>query len=149
MNNFKKIAASPEVLGAFLDSLNVATGPWDERFHKAFCDSCEREMCDAGRCPHEKERNNPLWWLTQEASGERTAVRRAVCRNGRTELEPGMMIALENPLRVHIRVARNESPTGEILTGESAGTRLETAWQAVEEVKKVHPNAEISVEVEV
>lgn len=63
MTNFEKITASPEALGEFLASLPVATGPWDEEFHRAFCDSCERENCDEGRCPHQDKRNNPLWWL--------------------------------------------------------------------------------------
>ena len=63
MTNFEKITASPEALGEFLASLPVATGPWDEEFHRAFCDSCERENCDEGRCPHQDKRYNPLWWL--------------------------------------------------------------------------------------
>ena len=63
MTNFEKITASPEALGEFLASLPVATGPWDEEFHRAFCDSCERENCDEGKCPHQDKRNNPLWWL--------------------------------------------------------------------------------------
>ena len=63
MTNFEKITASPEALGEFLASLPVATGPWDEEFHQAFCDSCERENCDEGRCPHQDKRYNPLWWL--------------------------------------------------------------------------------------
>lgn len=63
MTNFEKITATPEALGAFLASLSVATGPWDESFHEKFCDSCERENCNGKRCPHKTERNNPTWWL--------------------------------------------------------------------------------------
>ena len=37
MSNFEKITATPEALGAFLASLPVATGPWDEEFHRTFC----------------------------------------------------------------------------------------------------------------
>ncbi len=59
MSNFEKVAASPETLGAFLSSLHVATGPWDESFHRTFCDSCERENCDVEHCPHQDTRNNP------------------------------------------------------------------------------------------
>ncbi len=71
MSNFEKVAASPETLGAFLSSLHVATGPWDESFHRDFCDSCERENCDVEHCPHQAERNNPTWWLKQgEEPGE-------------------------------------------------------------------------------
>ena len=63
MTNFEKITASPEVLGEFLASLPVATGPWDKEFHRMFCDSCERENCDEGCCPNQDKRYNPLWWL--------------------------------------------------------------------------------------
>ena len=63
MSNFEKITATPEALGEFLASLPVATGPWDKEFHRMFCDSCERENCDEGRCPHQDKRYNPLWWL--------------------------------------------------------------------------------------
>ena len=70
MTNFEKIAASPEALGEFLASLPVATGPWDKEFHRAFCDSCERENCDEGKCPHNAERDNPLWWLNRTAEGQ-------------------------------------------------------------------------------
>lgn len=52
MSNFEKITATPEALGAFLASLPVATGPWDESFHEKFCASCEREECDTEHCPH-------------------------------------------------------------------------------------------------
>jgi len=137
MSNFEKITASPETLGAFLASLPIATGPWDEQFHRQFCDSCKREHCEMQGCPHENVRNNPTWWLTQEGS------------SGTRALEPGAIVTLENPLRVNIRAARHESPLSEMLDGENAGTRLKAAWQTVEEVRKVHPNAEISVEVEV
>jgi hypothetical protein len=64
MTNFEKITASPDALGEFLASLPVATGPWDEEFHRAFCVDCERENCDEKRCPHQDKRNNPTWWLT-------------------------------------------------------------------------------------
>ena len=61
MTEFEKITASPAVLGAFLGSLPCLEGPWDNAFHRAFCDKCKAENCDA--CPHEAERNNPTWWL--------------------------------------------------------------------------------------
>lgn len=88
MSNFEKITATPEALGAFLASLPVATGPWDESFHEKFCASCEREECDTEHCPHQNERNNPTWWLTQAAEGE-PVERRYVWRNGRLNIEPG------------------------------------------------------------
>ncbi len=66
MTNFEKVTASPEALGAFLASLDVPTGPWDESFHRDFCDSCDAENCDAENCPHQYERNNPTRWLKLE-----------------------------------------------------------------------------------
>ena len=95
MSNFKKITATPEALGAFLASLSVATGPWDESFHEKFCASCEREDCNTEHCPHKDERNNPLWWLVQTAEGE-PVERCYVWRNGRLNLEPGMIVPLQD-----------------------------------------------------
>ena len=70
MTNFEKITASPETLGTFLASLPIASGPWDEAFHRMFCDGCQVEDCDGQGCPHKVERDNPLWWLMQEAEGQ-------------------------------------------------------------------------------
>lgn len=67
MNNFERITASPEALAAFLADLPVVSGPWDDDFHRAYCDHCGLEDCDS--CPHEAERNNPAWWLAQKAKG--------------------------------------------------------------------------------
>lgn len=62
--NFANLTQSPEVLGAFLSSLPVLEGPWDEEFHRRYCDGCTRADCDGGEgCPHSEQRNNPLWWL--------------------------------------------------------------------------------------
>lgn len=61
MTVFEKIAASPEALSELLGSLTVIESPWEKEFHKAFCADCGQTDC--GACPHEKERNNPLWWL--------------------------------------------------------------------------------------
>jgi len=98
MSNFEKAAASPETLGTFLSSLNVATEPWDESFHRTFCDSCKQENCDVEHCPHQDTQNNPTWWLTQAAEGEReTAAQTAnivVWKNGRLVLEPGAIIQI-------------------------------------------------------
>lgn len=63
---FEKITASPEVLGSVLTSLSAPEGPWDEAFREIFCENCEQENCDV--CPHEENRNNPLWWLGLEAT---------------------------------------------------------------------------------
>ena len=68
MTNFEKVTASPEALGEFLASLAIATGPWDECFHRTFCADCGQTDC--GTCPHEKERNNPTWWLKQAETGD-------------------------------------------------------------------------------
>ena len=90
---------------------------------------------------------NPLWWLNQVA-GE-PVERRYVWRNGMLNLEPGAIIPMENPLQVHIRVKDGETPLGQMLDDEGAGARLEIAWKVVEKVKKVHPDAVISVSVDV
>lgn len=73
MTEFERITASPAVLGAFLGSLPCLEGPWDDAFHREFCDKCEAENCDT--CPHEAERNSPTWWLKQEVvdGGDRFA----------------------------------------------------------------------------
>ena len=67
MTNFDRITASPEALGAFLASLPCLGGPWDDAFHRHFCYHCEAENCDGENCHHPAERDNPLWWLKQEA----------------------------------------------------------------------------------
>lgn len=69
MNNFERITASPEALGAFLASLPVLQGPWDDAFHRAFCDTCDAENCDAENCAHPTERDNPTWWLKLAYTG--------------------------------------------------------------------------------
>ena len=63
MTNFEKITETPEALGELLASITVINSPWEDAFHKVFCTSCEREDCDTEHCPHQAERNNPLWWL--------------------------------------------------------------------------------------
>ncbi len=59
MSNFERITAPPEALGEFLASLNVAGGPWEEAFHRMFCDGCPAETWDAENCPYNAERDNP------------------------------------------------------------------------------------------
>ena len=68
MTNFEMIAASPEALGEFLGSISALEDcAWDHAFARAFCDDCQAEYCDDQSCPHMAERDNPLWWLRQEA----------------------------------------------------------------------------------
>ena len=66
MTNYDRITETPEALGAFLAALTIENGPWDDEFHKRFCADCLYLGCDT--CPHEKFRNNPLWWLNQTAA---------------------------------------------------------------------------------
>lgn len=70
LSNFEKITASPEALAAFLASLPTLSGPWDDSFHREFCDDCPAENCDAENCPHNAERDNPLWWLGLTAEAD-------------------------------------------------------------------------------
>lgn len=71
MTNFEKVSRSPEALAEFLGALPVLSGPWDEDFHRVFCDGCASQNCDAENCPHSAERNNPLWWLLRAAEVEK------------------------------------------------------------------------------
>lgn len=66
---FDRITASPATMGAFLASLPVLDGPWDDAFHRAYCDDCPAENCDApGGCPRQEIRENVIpWWLAKEA----------------------------------------------------------------------------------
>ena len=66
-SNFEKIAESPEALAAFLSSLPVLSGPWDEAFHRRYCDACSAEEC--GGCEN-KALNNPFWWLSLAAEAD-------------------------------------------------------------------------------
>ena len=61
--NFDRITASPEALASFLASLPCLDAPWDDDFHRIFCDNCPMEDCPKV-CPHEAERNSPAWWLS-------------------------------------------------------------------------------------
>ena len=69
MNNFERITASLEALGDFLGALPILSGPWDDDFHRVFCDSCNAENCDAENCAHQAERNSPTWWLKRAYTG--------------------------------------------------------------------------------
>ena len=70
MTNYERITATPEALGAFLETLPIASGPWDVEFHRTFCKDCTAANCDGGNCPHNAQRNNPLWWLMQNGGRE-------------------------------------------------------------------------------
>lgn len=63
MTVFEKLTESPEVLGAFLQSLPCLEGPWDAEFQERFCSECGKATCDPA-CEFERFRNNPGWWLT-------------------------------------------------------------------------------------
>ena len=65
--NFDRITASPEALASFLASLPCLDAPWDDDFHRIFCDNCPMENCPKV-CPHEGKRNSPAWWLGLEVS---------------------------------------------------------------------------------
>ena len=69
MTEFEKLTASPQALAAFLRGLSVIEAPWDATFQKRYCAECAATDCDA--CPNEAYRNNPAWWLAQEATEER------------------------------------------------------------------------------
>lgn len=124
MSNFEKITASLETLGDFLASLMAVDTPWEDAFHKTFCTECGRDNCDEKRCPFQKERDNPTWWLFQTAEGEQEAANDSereflireyerrlarlkngaspcgvIFRNGRAELEPETVVPLQDEER--------------------------------------------------
>lgn len=68
MSNFEKITSSEITLGDFLGSLNLIDSPWEEDFHREFCDRRSSENCNAENCPHMEERDDPRWWLMKEAT---------------------------------------------------------------------------------
>lgn len=121
MTNFEKVAATPEALGAFLASLPVASGPWDEEFQRRCCSGCEREDCDGGsRCPHEEKRNSPLWWLGLEEADERQGTERIVVASMKREYyETGVAVmgALAKAMwtKEKCRVMVDYDPAEEIL----------------------------------
>lgn len=120
MTNFEKITETPEALGEFLASIPVATGPWDEEFHRAFCDSCELLECGTETCPHKE--NRPLWWLNRAAEGQSRIViwvKRDGYRKAMEEIDG------------KIREARSERVKA---TGDKSFTRLEALLTELVEV---------------
>ena len=83
MTNYEQITATPEALGAFLEALPIASGPWDVEFHRTFCKDCTAGNCDGANCPHTIQRNNPLWWLIQDTEQQhKTELFRAMVEAG-------------------------------------------------------------------
>lgn len=52
------------------------------------------------------------------------------------------------PVHFTICIKKDEVPIGELRPGDEIVSQLEIAFKAIEDVKKFHPNAEISVKVE-
>ena len=63
---FDRITASPETMAEVLASIPTLDAPWDELFQRTYCPTCQAENCDAENCPHQTERNSPMWFLMQE-----------------------------------------------------------------------------------
>ncbi len=113
MTNYEQITATPEALGAFLEALPIASGPWDVEFHRTFCKDCTAGNCDGANCPHTIQRNNPLWWLMQDTEQKhKTELFQAI-----TEAGPGMIVnfAPEDVADIE-RVAQMEPAHGFPLT---------------------------------
>ena len=65
MNIFDRITASPQALADFLQAISAINTPWDDAFHRIYCDHCAAENCD--NCPNEALRGSALWYLTLPA----------------------------------------------------------------------------------
>lgn len=65
---FDQITASREAMAEFLASIPALDTPWDKAFQRKFCTRCRASGCD--RCPHQAQRNNPAWFLEQEAADD-------------------------------------------------------------------------------
>ena len=50
MNVFDRITASPQALADFLQAIPAINAPWDDAFHRIYCDQCAAENCD--NCPN-------------------------------------------------------------------------------------------------
>lgn len=46
MNVFDRITASPQALADFLQAIPAINAPWDNAFHRIYCDQCAAENCD-------------------------------------------------------------------------------------------------------
>lgn len=74
--NFEEIARTPETLAAFLRSLPVLDGPWDEEFQRQYCAGCGKVSCDDGSgCPYEEKLQAPAggWGLKLGRQGRSNA----------------------------------------------------------------------------
>lgn len=59
MNVFDRITATPQALADFLQAIPAINAPWDDAFHRIYCDQCA--------CPNEALRGSALWYLTLPA----------------------------------------------------------------------------------
>ena len=50
MNVFEKITESPETLASLLRAIPAIETPWDDAFHRAFCDNCAAKDIISYRC---------------------------------------------------------------------------------------------------
>ncbi|MFR1990552.1 MAG: hypothetical protein ACLS3C_11075 [Oscillospiraceae bacterium] len=50
MNVFDRITKSPQALADFLQAIPAINAPWDDAFHRIYCDQCAAENCD--NCPN-------------------------------------------------------------------------------------------------
>ena len=44
MNVFDRITKSPQALADFLQAIPAVNAPWDDAFHRIYCDQCAAEM---------------------------------------------------------------------------------------------------------
>lgn len=67
MTEYQRITASLDALATVLEDLPTLGSPWDDAFHREFCDACPFQNCAGDGCPHQEIRRGRVrWWLKQE-----------------------------------------------------------------------------------
>ena len=49
MNVFDRITKSPQALADFLQAIPAINAPWDDAFHRIYCDQCAAETATTAR----------------------------------------------------------------------------------------------------
>ena len=136
MTNFEKITQNPDTLAAFLGSLPVLSGPWDDAFQARYCAECTKTECESGGgCPYQKRRNDPGWWLSLEAPNDSDASAGARESKGRATLDKWLLsIPAETMIEQIIKQGCPDCPARDYCEASSLRCCKEVlyAWAAEE-----------------